>query len=300
MFFFSFLFLLFSYCCLDAKEAILFNLVHGTWSKKAVWHKERGAFFKTIKNWANKKYIESHSVSIKSFEWSGTLSHESRIKAGRQLAYIIKNLPVDTVIHIIAHSHGANVVFAASQILAEEKSKNHIETCFLLGAPIKVERYNPHMDKISYIYNMFSFKDYVQTVFGTYERTLPEHERIMNLQITINGTQPGHSELISEVVAKWLPFFHELCQEKKESFHACSYKTPGIVHFFQDKRPLYALDRDQKKSIELDKKIQKRIFKNFCHKKNSIYQETNLNFFEALLNQTFLLEHQLQEMSKNA
>ena len=161
MFLFSFLFLLISSCCLDAKEKILFNLVHGTWSQKAAWHKEQGGFFKTVKNWANKKYIEPQSVSIKSFEWSGALSHKSRIKAGEQLAHTIKNLPVDTVIHIIAHSHGANVVFTASQILAEEKSKHHIESCFLLGAPIKIERYKPNMEKISYIYNMFSFKDYL-------------------------------------------------------------------------------------------------------------------------------------------
>ena len=307
MFLFSFLFLLISSCCLDAKEKILFNLVHGTWSQKAAWHKEQGGFFKTVKNWANKKYIEPQSVSIKSFEWSGALSHKSRIKAGEQLAHTIKNLPVDTVIHIIAHSHGANVVFTASQILAEEKSKHHIESCFLLGAPIKIERYKPNMEKISYIYNMFSFKDYVQTVFGTYERTLPEHEKVMNLQITIHGIQPGHSELISETVAKWIPYFHEFCQEKKDSFHACSYKKPGIVHFFQDKKPMYAVDKDQKKLIAYDKKMQKRLFgiygkeihKSYLESKNSIYQETNSSFFEPLLNQAFLHEHQLQEMNKD-
>ncbi len=299
--------LLFSFYSLSAKEVILFNLVHGTWSQKASWHKEDGGFFKTVKNWAHQKYRDPQQVSIKSFEWCGKLSYESRIKAGKELAYTIKNLPVDTVIHIIAHSHGANVVFTASQILAEENSKHHIESCFLLGAPIKVKRYKPNMEKISYVYNMFSFKDYVQTVFGTYERTLPQHERTMNLQIIINGVQPGHSELISETVAKWIPYFHELCQEKKDSFHACSYEKPGIVHFFQDKKPIYAVDKDHKKSIEFDKKIQKRLFnlynknsyKLFSQENHVIDQEADFNSFEPLFNQAFLLEHQLQEMNKD-
>ena len=304
MFFIYFFLSLFScFSCVRAKEEVLFNLVHGTWAKKSPWHKQQGGFFKTVKNWAKKNYTESKSVSVNSFEWSGKLSHESRIKAGKQLAYTIKQLPANTIIHIIAHSHGANVVFAASQFLAQEKSKHHIETCFLLGAPINVKHYAPHMEKISYVYNMFSFKDYVQTVFGTYSRTLPEHERIINLQITINGTQPGHSELISQTVAKWLPTLHKICQEKEDSFHAYHPSQPGLIHFFQEKKPIYALDIHQKKSLEYDKKIQQRMFDiysdTYPQKKNNLYQKIESNFFEFILDQTSSFEHQLQELSKD-
>jgi hypothetical protein len=307
MFFIIFSFFCFSY--INAQETVLFNLVHGTWAKKSTWHKEQGHFFKTLKSSATQTHAIPTLVSINSFEWSGKLSHESRVKAGKHLAYLIKKLPVDTKIHIIAHSHGANVVFVASEILAQEKSKNRIETCFLLGAPINIKWYNPCMEKISYIYNMFSFKDCVQTVFGSYERVLPEHERIFNLQITINGKQPGHSELISQTVATWLPSFHELYQ-KQEDFKLCSGNKPGIVHFFDHQKPVYALDKNQKKSLEYDKKIQKKLFENYCKdtlckgiypQKETITDTKNEdNFFKSILNQAFLLERQWQELNKDA
>ncbi len=304
MFFLYFLLSLFCFCSLSTKEVILFNLVHGTWAQKSTWHKEQGGFFEMLKNWATKKYTTPQVVSINSFEWSGKLTHESRLKAAKQLVYSIKELPVDTTIHIIAHSHGANVVFLASNILAQEKSKHHIEICFLLGAPINVKKYKPCMDKISYVYNMFSFKDYVQTVFGTYERVLPEHERIMNVEITINGTQPGHSELISEVLAKWLPTFHEICQQKQDSFKLCNSKKPGIVHFFEHKKPLYALNIHQKKSLEYDKQIQRNMFDTYCKSTNTHdtypQKEINIELFESTLDRVFSFEHQPQELNKDA
>jgi len=68
---------------LEAKDTVIFNLVHGTWAKKSPWYKQGGNFYTTLYRAAKKSSLPQ-PFSINSFEWSGKLSHDSRVKAGKK------------------------------------------------------------------------------------------------------------------------------------------------------------------------------------------------------------------------
>lgn len=222
-------------------------LVHGTWAQKESWHMPGGVFFDALES-----AIEGQEASLVSFLWSGGLGHDDRFHGAIALSQLIKSYPRDTEFVIIAHSHGSNVVVLASQLLAEEpKNRDRITYFFALGTPVR-ERYQPNMRVIKYLYNLFSFDDLVQTVFGTAQREFVPHKRIANLCITIDGQPPHHSGLHSDIVARWILSLPSIVKTDY-------FLSPGVVHFAQHNPPRY--EKDFKRDVELleDKRINRMV-----------------------------------------
>lgn len=238
-----------------AKE--LFIIVHGTWAQQESWAQPGGDFFENL--WNN----VGHNASISSYSWSGKNSNTERQRAAHTLATQLNKLPKDTSIRLIAHSHGANVCFLASQLL--ENSGKIIKTIYALGAPIDHARYQPNMNIINQIYNIFSFGDPVQTVSGCFERALPPHPRITNIAITCNNRRPNHAELHSPLVANWLTAVPNLCNQATlnssdtSSSPSTTSASPsifyGTLNLFDNQQPRYYVDNNIPTLLENEKKL---------------------------------------------
>jgi hypothetical protein len=177
----------------------VFILIHGTWSDHLDnWFMPQGDFFKELR-----LHIlpSSHIVP---FLWSGKNSHLVRHCTAQALAQLIKSYSPDTVIHLIAHSHGANIGFIASQLLASEYQEPMIHSLFALGAPIDTKKYAPDMIIIKTGWNIFSTKDMVQPVFGRFCRVLSHEWNFYNLRIFLENKEPEHFQLHSPLVAQWI------------------------------------------------------------------------------------------------
>src|SRR5690606_20469698 len=98
-----------------------------------------------------------------------------------------------------------------------------------------------------YCYNLFSFEDLIQPVFGMFAREHAPHERIANVRVVIDGNEPDHSHLHDKIVGKWLPNIHTLMKNS-------SVKTtePGIIYFDNTKAPVYIFDTKRKEALERD------------------------------------------------
>ena len=115
----------------DKRENTYVLVIHGTWNPPVegskTWHQldagNSANFCDRLNNslarlgvgrpvWAHPSNQEFH------FSWSGDNSHEARIRAADDLVAVIheiEGLDPDARIHLVAHSHGCNVVVAAVQ-----------------------------------------------------------------------------------------------------------------------------------------------------------------------------------------
>jgi pimeloyl-ACP methyl ester carboxylesterase len=217
----------------------VYIVVHGTWPADADWYLPGGDFFdELVRNTIKQK------AYVVPYNWSGKLSHASRVQAAKGLAHVIQSYPVDTPIYVVGHSHGGNVALLASQILGKDRHNEHIiQALYTLGTPISEEQYFPDMNVIMYVYNFYSRSDMVQSVFGTFGREFADHRRIANLRITIEGKEPGHSDLHHPVVARWIPCIPDyLAQKNVNSFQFFSFINPGVIHFNFQSEPRYEID----------------------------------------------------------
>jgi pimeloyl-ACP methyl ester carboxylesterase len=237
----------------------LYIVIHGTWSSDKDWHLPGGDFFDEL---VKSSLKHNFNASVISYNWSGKLSHLSRMQAAKGLARLIQSYPLDTPIHVVSHSHGGNVALLASQILGRDRYNKHkIQTLYSLATPIDMEEYYPDMDIITYVYNFFSRADNVQPVFGAFGREFTPHKRIANLRITIEGKEPGHSDLHHIVIARWLPFIPDyFVKHSINSFQFFSFSNPGIVHFKFQGEPRYEIDLRQ---VALRKAASKELLKRY-------------------------------------
>lgn len=188
----------------------------------------------------------------KKFEYLG---HESRVKAAQNLVKLINTYDAKTAIYIIGHSHGGNVATLASQLLAQEDNRFRIRALFTLGTPI-MSTYYPNMSVILYLYNLFSFEDLVQTVLGISDREFPEHRRIANMQVYINGVQPDHSGLHHPLMGKWIAYLHKQYKsflEQNGILHRIS--DPSIMYLAHDKEPEFKLDNKRQELLDRDRRL---------------------------------------------
>jgi hypothetical protein len=83
-----------------------------------------------------------------------------------------------------------------------------ISRIFLLGTPIHTSSYNINMNVVDQCYSLYSLGDRIQRVLGIYHRKLPAHPNLLNIKVTVSDDdhiyRPGHSELHSEIIARWL------------------------------------------------------------------------------------------------
>jgi pimeloyl-ACP methyl ester carboxylesterase len=233
------------------KPSSVFILIHGTWGAECSWYAPNGDFFNALETTVSEK----DSVVV-SFRWSGGCGHESRLKAAQSLVKLIKTYDVDMAIFIVAHSHGGTVAVLASHILAEEADNKHrIRALFTLGTPV-MSNYLPNMKIIHYLYNLFSFEDLVQPVLGISSREYPEHKRIANLRVIINGKEPDHTGMHHPIIGKWIAYLHQYFKQYlhgKDIIHHIS--EPSIVYFNEDKAPEYAHDERRNDLMERDRQL---------------------------------------------
>ncbi|HRN78527.1 MAG TPA: hypothetical protein PLU71_04760 [Candidatus Dependentiae bacterium] len=221
----------------------LFIIIHGTWASSTDWHMPGGDFFDALQ-----QTVLQHEGYVVTYAWSGKLDHAQRLQAAQGLKQLIQSYDLTRNIYLIGHSHGSNVAALATQLLGKDMYNKHtITALYMLGTPINAEYYLPDMDIVGHVYNLFSSGDFIQHVFGRYDRELPKHPRIANIRIFINDVEPGHSELHHPVIAKWLPLFPDRLIEQQETgfmFFTCT--NPGVLKFYYDAPPKYEIDLRQR------------------------------------------------------
>jgi hypothetical protein len=125
--------------------------------------------------------------------WSGGNTKAARSAAARALDDFVKNYTFKPgeQLNIVAHSHGGNVAFEASQSISHT-----IDNLVTLGTPIRGD-YEPNMKNIANLVNVYSYNDGVQTsgsgisIFSAL-RTLPEQDGVKNVEAP---EATGHSDL---------------------------------------------------------------------------------------------------------
>lgn len=237
--------------CLSCQAKSVFILVHGTWGADCSWYMPKGDFFEALEEVVSKK-----NSTVVSYRWNGGASHDSRLKGADGLAKLVKSYGLDTTVYVVAHSHGGSVVALASHILAQEEgNKHHIRALFTLGTPI-MSNYLPNMAVIHYVYNLFSFEDLIQTVLGLSGREYPEHKRIANLRVFIDGKEPHHAGLHHAVIGKWIAYLHRhFTQHLQDHCITGRISEPSIVYFFHDKAPEYEFDVNRTELIDRDRQL---------------------------------------------
>lgn len=244
-----FVFLLFM--AVETKTQSVFILIHGTWGADCSWYTPKGDFFEALEDTVGEK----NSVVVP-FRWSGGCGHEARVKAAHNLVKLIKTYDISTAIFVIAHSHGGNVVTLASHFLGHEEGNKHsIRALFALGTPV-MNNYLPNMKVIQYLYNLFSFEDIIQTVLGLSVREFPEHKRIANLRVVINGKEPDHAGMHHPLIGKWIAYIHQHFKQYLENKHIIGHLSePSIVYFDNNKAPEYAYDMYRNDLLERDRQL---------------------------------------------
>ena len=230
-------------------------IIHGTWAKDESWYKPQGDFFKSIQS-CNLElgFIDE----IVCFSWSGKLGYPAQVEAAQELAKKIQQY--DFVI-LIGHSHGVTVGILASKILAQNISNQarffKIAKFYSLGCPVDMTgQIYPDMSVVGKFYNLFSFGDYVQPINLSCDRCFPYHERVVNISVMLQKEYPNHSQLHHAAIAKNILKIEEYFANKKlQNFENFSFNFPGMISFFDHDLPLYEIQHDQKKLLDLDKKV---------------------------------------------
>ena len=262
----------------------IFVVVHGTWAKNEDWHTADGNFYQALSS-----TLAHFNTQVVDFLWSGDMDEESREMAGTELAEFIKSLAGQgKKICIVAHSHGANVCIIASKILGKAShSKPLIDRFYSLAAPIDNECF-PDMSVISCLYNMFSIGDFVQPVFGIYDRTYEPHENIVNLRVIIEDLSPGHADMHTPLLGLWIPLIHSYLSEKSVGgFENFTFSKDFLVNFYYEKEPVCSEDKNLESILENEKLDLHSLAEGFIHPTKStklLVKRDQSRTFQALIN----------------
>lgn len=246
----------------------LYVLVHGTWASPRhwllhgggpQWHQRGHESFDTLKK-------ESRALII-SHAWSGKNNLADRIEGAQTLVIELKQLAVSHTIHIIAHSHGGNVALLALETLAQEQSDIRIKELILLGTPIHLDWYKNCFGIAHKIYNIFSYGDIIQSVAGMYERLLPEHDHIFNIQIKMNDACPTHNRLYTKEIMKQIPHLHKLFA-KKDVY---------CLHCKDGQKPVITQDTNRETDILKDKQFTQQLLESWADIRERYASETQNN-----------------------
>lgn len=139
-------------------DGLLTIVIGGTWYKEKDWleSKEGKAFIATVE----KQFGEKAVFWTK--DWDGGDNKKSRAAAAKALSEFIKNYKFadGEKLNIVAHSHGGNVAFLASQ-----STTHKIDTLVTLGTPIRND-YTPNESNIRQHLQVYSNNDQVQSHGG--------------------------------------------------------------------------------------------------------------------------------------
>src|SRR5262245_13791122 len=120
-------------------------VVHGTFAAGETWWRPGGDFCRQLdaalaaRGTATKCWRDA--ATRRYFSWSGDNSETARRIAGRHFAHYLREVAVDPAIsqiHIVAHSHGGNVVYRALyelQSFGDTHTSRRIGEIVFLGVP---------------------------------------------------------------------------------------------------------------------------------------------------------------------
>lgn len=199
------------------KKPILLVVVHGTYAtnNKEFYDYDNKTFQAILK--FGKEYTQSHKSILNtiSFRWNGENNSSKRKAAGKELAWIIKNYFSNYKIITWAHSHGCNVVSAASQYLDNQPITNMIN----LAAPVRdtIERdpeFKPkYFKKLIHFYSssdlfallgainlrdLTNFK-LINSVEDIFKFSPQKNKKIINIKVLIDNKSPNHFGFKKEV-----------------------------------------------------------------------------------------------------
>jgi RHS repeat-associated protein len=176
-------------------DGLLTILIHGTYSSSNMFKRD---FVESVERTFNEQHA---TVSLL---WSGGNTDRARVEGAQNLANLINKYKFaeGEKLNIVAHSHGGNVTFLASQ----ENLQHKIDNLVTLGTPIR--EYRPNMENISKIYNVYAGADYVQIrgggekniigqEYGAASRTLDD---ATNINVQLNNHLDPHGSLCSREV----------------------------------------------------------------------------------------------------
>lgn len=251
------------------QKQLQYIIVHGTAAAEYDWYRKGGHFFKEVEESA-KLFEQAHNVQVKvlGFSWSGGLLPSAREEGAINLANLIENFDPETEIRVIAHSHGTNVAHRASQIIAEHKSPHKIAILYGLGTPIDLEKYAPNMNVIGYIYNLFSFYDPAQTVWGSCDREYPAHyDRVVNMRVVVNKVHADHFNIHDPIIGLWLPFLHDRIYKPAKNNKPFPFSSPIVIYFeSMDHTPKYEVDHYRNAWREMDHDFEQQYWRYYVRK----------------------------------
>jgi hypothetical protein len=105
-----------------------------------------------------------------------------------------------------------------------------IDKVYLLGTPVDPQRFHPQLKVINHVLNFYSWADRIQTVAGLFKRTYPQHDRISNIEITINNKQPTHMQMHDPIIAPWLLLIPDAL--KNVGFEKFNYGKNAKINFY--------------------------------------------------------------------
>lgn len=233
---------------------VIIILIHGTWGTSTDWYQPGGHFHDMLQVQA-----ERQGAKVVPFCWSGENSPKVRERAAQALTQLITSYPQNQRIYIVAHSHGGTVAILASELLAKQYPQYKLDSVYLLGTPAAAHHV-PNMNTINYVYNLFSFQDFVQPIGGACGRVQPNHPRITNMGITINGKEPGHTDMHHYAIGLWLANADKhMHLQNDQGFTDFKWGQPGMLHFFHHQEPEYALAPNWNERVKDDKHLQGRL-----------------------------------------
>ena len=189
----------------------LFYLVHGTnahsWANRLVngqypWWRRWSLFSCALRR------SFGNECEIREFRWSGLNTHEARLGGAKELAHAIEKESASRRIHLIGHSHGANVALAAVNLLQPHRVSSvtvlanpNMALLETHGAPPEWLYWGDAVNRVPRIWNLYSPDDVVQTRLA--ERfhgvTLDKRRRLLT-KATYSGA--GHNS-IQNVAIQW-------------------------------------------------------------------------------------------------
>ena len=194
-------------------------LVHGTWTDTPGWHKfdehQPNNFASRLSALLSKRGMpgiieKSVNATSRHFSWSGANDHKARLEAAESLAIHIRNIcendPLARV-HIVAHSHGCNVVLKAVETYLNE----------IIGAAneIWMKLLLPIMDRAELLEQDKSFPELLRSAFpdkdDDYFRGYSEAFKILASEVEkrrhrhgITAVDSGMSTLFGSEYTKFL------------------------------------------------------------------------------------------------
>jgi len=189
-------------------KPIVLVLVHGTFSQEAEDYFSKDlSFYKHVLNFASTMAKEKHTyIELISFRWIGENNSAARKNGAIKLAALLTNMYAHYEKITIAHSHGCNVVNAASKALP---NGINIEKIIHIAAPVRdVTELEFKPENFNILIQFYSTSDAV-AAFGALTGGLQDisaggsirkygaqaGKRVINVRTTVDSLEPGHANI---------------------------------------------------------------------------------------------------------